>query len=328
MVKRGRRSLDGRESSPCPNEIGEIKEMQRGAGAAERRATLFRIASLIAPIVRKHGWFVQSFGEFMPRFVGLLGMNVNKGQKILIRLRAAHDGVVMPLEHLVDVTLHELAHIDISCHSAEFYKLLDQLRGEFEAGAGKIGTVMGNSFEGVGYKLGGAHRKVENPMTSKERRSAALVAAERRRGGNVGGNLLGGFSYDAKLTPRERAFQAAERRRRDASSCISVLAGNDQDEDLEEQLGLKGNHQKNSSSSLSSSNWSCLQCTLTNHAEKKNCSACGLERPPEMEICNKCGTLIPLSFSSCVCGTMRKATNENKEACKKSKKEKEIVDLT
>lgn len=42
------------------------------------------------------------------------------------------EGAFYPYEHLLHTMLHELTHMEISPHSASFYKMLDELRDECE----------------------------------------------------------------------------------------------------------------------------------------------------------------------------------------------------
>jgi hypothetical protein len=43
----------------------------------------------VNPLLQKRGWRVKLLCEFFPKNAGLLGMNVNRGSKILLRLRPA-----------------------------------------------------------------------------------------------------------------------------------------------------------------------------------------------------------------------------------------------
>ena len=74
--------------------IGEIKVHTARPRADEARRLLQRVADQVQPIMRAHGWRVASLQEFFPKNGGLLGMNVNRGGKILVRLRPARLAVV------------------------------------------------------------------------------------------------------------------------------------------------------------------------------------------------------------------------------------------
>lgn len=59
----------------------------------------------------------------------LLGLNINKGREVRIRLRAFNNDLAfLPFEQVLDTMLHELCHIEIGPHNAEFYRLWDELR--------------------------------------------------------------------------------------------------------------------------------------------------------------------------------------------------------
>ena len=113
---------------------GELTVLKKEPRADEARRLLERLADQVLPIMHRHKWRVAKLAEFFPRNDGLLGMNVNRGAKILIRLRPPSDrGSFYPWEHLLGTLLHELVHMEIGPHSAAFYKALDALWKEAEA---------------------------------------------------------------------------------------------------------------------------------------------------------------------------------------------------
>lgn len=74
----------------------------------EGLSRLRKIASLVKPIMRKRAWQVRILSEFMPGTPNLLGLNINKGYKICVRLRYSHSpGTFLPFEQTVDTMLHE-----------------------------------------------------------------------------------------------------------------------------------------------------------------------------------------------------------------------------
>ena len=95
------------EIDPCVSEYQHEKHRHR---AAEALQTLRKVASLVKPIMRQRGWRVGVLTEFFPQETNLLGLNVNKGQRICLRLRHAGDErQFLPLEQVVDTMLHEYA---------------------------------------------------------------------------------------------------------------------------------------------------------------------------------------------------------------------------
>ena len=88
--------------------IDEYEHLRNEPRADEALHTLRKIASLVKPIMRKHGWKVRTLQEFYPRENNLLGLNVNSGQRICLRLRQAFDRTqFLALESVVDTMLHE-----------------------------------------------------------------------------------------------------------------------------------------------------------------------------------------------------------------------------
>lgn len=72
---------------------------------------LRKASAMVKPIMQKHGWRVKVLAEFLPPEQNLLGLNINKGYKICIRLRYHHShDLFLPFEEVVDTLLHELCH--------------------------------------------------------------------------------------------------------------------------------------------------------------------------------------------------------------------------
>ena len=93
------------EIDPCVSEYQHEKHRYREAEALQ---TLRKVASLVKPIMRQRGWKVGVLTEFFPQETNLLGLNVNAGQRICLRLRHAGDErQFIPLEQVVDTMLHE-----------------------------------------------------------------------------------------------------------------------------------------------------------------------------------------------------------------------------
>ncbi|KAA1469628.1 WLM-domain-containing protein [Dentipellis sp. KUC8613] len=182
---------------------------------------LQRIASLVKPIMRKHGWKLPVLAEFFPESPNLLGMNVNGGQKILLRLRPASvPDTFYPEEDLIGTMLHELTHNVHGPHDDKFYKFLAELEEEYEA-LQRSGYA-GEGFHSKGNRLG---QNVSHDLPPHLARQRALEAAEKRRKiGAVlgsGGRLGGGSLARSGLSPRQLAALAAERRANDEKACGS-----------------------------------------------------------------------------------------------------------
>lgn len=158
---------------------------------------LRKVASLVKPIMRKRGWRVQILAEFLPAEQNLLGLNINKGYKICIRLRYHNNpDLFLAIEEVVDTMLHELSH-NIWCeHDSRFHALWDELRDEHETLVRKGYT--GEGFLSAGHKLGGGRYRMPPPQ---EMRRLARASAEKRRSQNKltkgSGQRLGGTPLHA-----------------------------------------------------------------------------------------------------------------------------------
>ncbi|KAL1878623.1 hypothetical protein VTK73DRAFT_7704 [Phialemonium thermophilum] len=163
--------------------------------------------------MRARGWVVRELAEFFPDQPNLLGLNVNKGQKILLRLRYPGDrNQFLPVEQVTDTMLHELSHIVHGPHDQKFHALWNQLREEHEALVRKGYT--GEGFLSEGHRLGG--RQI--PM--HEARRLARAAAERRRVLSAGsGQRLGGRPPPPGQDIRSVITSAIERRNKTLQGC-------------------------------------------------------------------------------------------------------------
>ncbi|KAF2482597.1 WLM domain-containing protein [Neohortaea acidophila] len=153
---------------------------------------LRKVASMVKPIMRKRNWRVQVLAEFLPLEQNLLGLNINKGYKICIRLRYHHNpDLFLPMEQVVDTMLHELSHIIWGAHDSNFHRLWDELRDEMETLIRKGYT--GEGFLSEGHRLGG---RVHAPPPPHEMRRLARASAEKRQAQNKltkgSGQRLGG----------------------------------------------------------------------------------------------------------------------------------------
>ena len=153
--------------------------------------------------------------EFYPPEPNLLGLNINRGQKICLRLRYPGDETqFLPLDQVVDTMLHELCHIVHGPHNQQFHALWDQLRDEHQALALKGYT--GEGFLGRGDRLGGQRI----PMHEARRRARA--AAERRKTLTAGsGQKLGGRAVKHGEDVRSVIVNAIEQRNRINQGCAS-----------------------------------------------------------------------------------------------------------
>ena len=128
--------------------VWEVRELTRQPRQAEARALLERIAKQVQPIMRRRGWRVCKLSEFYPRSDNLLGLNVNAGQEVKVRLRQPRDrSRFFPYEFCLGTMLHELVHNEVGPHNAKFYKLLEELRTECAQLLAKGITGTGEGFD-------------------------------------------------------------------------------------------------------------------------------------------------------------------------------------
>ncbi|ORZ41438.1 WLM domain-domain-containing protein, partial [Catenaria anguillulae PL171] len=153
---------------------------------------------------------MQAANLFLPKDPMLLGLNVNRGLEIRIRLRPHYaPDKFYPFDDILGTVLtSRLVHNRISPHNDAFNALLDELWRE-------VDDMRASGCTGDGARIGG-----RNAADSKK---AAADAAERRRKlgmlSSGGGQRLGGSRTNKGLTPREAAAQAALRRHMDATRC-------------------------------------------------------------------------------------------------------------
>ena len=196
--------------------VAEYQHDQHRPRAPEALLTLRKIASLVKPLMRQRNWRVSVLCEFYPEQSNLLGLNVNRGQKICLRLRYPGDErQFLPVDEVVDTMLHELCHNVHGPHDEQFHALWNQLRDEHEALVRKGYT--GEGFLGDGRKLGGSGYL---PMHEAKRRARA--AAEKRRALTAGsGQKLGGAPVMRGTDIRKVIADAAQRRITVMKGCAS-----------------------------------------------------------------------------------------------------------
>lgn len=219
----GNRPLpDGKPQNVQRSSASQLKEHEpafdtyehlQGLPRTDAALTMLRkVGSLVKPIMRKRGWHVQVLAEFLPPEQNLLGLNINKGYKICLRLRFHHNpDLFIPLEQVVDTMLHELSHIIWGAHDSNFHALWDELRDEHETLIRK--GYSGEGFLSAGHKLGGG--RVPPPH---EMRRLAHASAEKRRVLSKGsGQKLGGTPLHRGQDVRKVIADAATRRTQNAS---------------------------------------------------------------------------------------------------------------
>ncbi|BFZ65069.1 hypothetical protein YB2330_006232 [Saitoella coloradoensis] len=212
------------KTNPNPN-IKHYTTLPNSASPTHALHLLHRIASLVKPIMCAHSFSIGILAEFLPSDPCLLGLNVNRTQKICLRLRRSGSGDWLGEDELVGTMLHELTHITHGPHDTKFYALLDSLTAEYQALRAK--GYDGEGFFAEGRRVG---QGVSHNVSPEEGRRRAVEAAERRaragaltrgsgaRLGGGGGMSVGGGKGKSM---RELVAEAAERRASDAKACGS-----------------------------------------------------------------------------------------------------------
>ncbi|WZZ47860.1 hypothetical protein YC2023_044119 [Brassica napus] len=293
------------------NKVWEIKALKKKAREEEARKILEKVANQVQPIMTRRKWRVKLLSEFCPTNPRLLGVNVNRGVHVKLRLRRVnHDADFLSYHQVLDTMLHELCHNAHGPHNASFYKLWDELRKECEELMSKGITGTGQGFDVPGKRLGGFSRQ---PPLSSLRATAAKAAEKRVRVGNLlpsGPQRLGGdSSIMSDLTPVQAAAMAAERRFLDDVWCGSQSAEalEDQENDshacAEPFTSLNARPAKRSSSCSTATSSSCPpsswgsdvidlteeEASENSRCTKRSCNPAGDQGPSSSETSSSTG---------------------------------------
>ncbi|KAI6113718.1 WLM-domain-containing protein [Pisolithus croceorrhizus] len=183
--------INEKKANPNPH-VNFISVLPVGDTAAEDQArqVLEALAAQVKPIMKKHGFAVNSLEEYEFNHV-FSGRNWNSGETIELVLRGA-SGSFLPAHWLMSTLCHELAHIKHMNHGPVFQDLWRRLRqevrdlqnrGYFGDGYWSAGRRLADSAVVTGqgvqagdlpeYMCGGAHSRVR-PV--RGRRSAIIAS--------------------------------------------------------------------------------------------------------------------------------------------------------
>ncbi|GJU95455.1 DNA-dependent metalloprotease WSS1-like protein [Tanacetum coccineum] len=223
-----------------------------------------------------------------PSNPALLGLNVNGGQEVKLRLRRQNnEWDFFPYEQILDTMLHELCHNQFGPHNADFYNLLDEIRKECEGLMAKGITGSGQGFDLRGKRLGGYSR--QPPLSSL--RQKALSAAENRV---QRGTLLPSGPKRLEELP-ETSKASASQELSSSEALPSKLASS------------HGEGEPKAS-------WECGVCTLLNEALALTCEACGTQRIIEEKNAKKTNTNTKI-WSCKFCTLQNSVATERCVAC-------------
>ncbi|CAI1731064.1 hypothetical protein SEUBUCD646_0O03000 [Saccharomyces eubayanus] len=215
--------------------IRNVAVLQRKPNQEYALKIMKEVAHKVSYLMKENNFKVVSLVEFYPRDQRLLGMNVNRGLKIMLRLRCPTDEVqFLPMESIMGTMLHELTHNLFGPHDKKFYDKLDELIGR-QWVIEQRG--LHDAFLGNGQRLGGRPNVASSkyPMTGVSTNTG--VVRRRGKGVKLGTLSLGGQpSPNRSKTPREMAALAAERRYKDDRWCGEKKSSKDQINDYNDDL--------------------------------------------------------------------------------------------
>ncbi|RLV94181.1 UDP-glucose:glycoprotein glucosyltransferase [Spathaspora sp. JA1] len=240
MVQKGRGSYENsvkRPPKPSPvSNIAQIASLTRYPDKDYAVSILHEVAKAVAPIIHENNFKVGTLCEMFPKNPNLLGLNVNGGQKILLRLRHSfNDRSFLPTSDIIETFLHELTHNLHSAHDKKFYDFLDGLKRRYEQI--KYGGGSNSNYRCEEEKLGSKYSPLPNLVSVREKRIKELskpkYKAEVRVLGSgsssSGSTFTSGTSTPSKVRKpeleqksiRQLILEAAERRQRDSKWCHS-----------------------------------------------------------------------------------------------------------
>ncbi|EGN99171.1 hypothetical protein SERLA73DRAFT_73725 [Serpula lacrymans var. lacrymans S7.3] len=213
--------LNERETNPNPyiNFIS-VLPVSDTRPQEEARQLMRALAAQIKPVMKGHGFSINSFEEYEYNRV-FAGRNWNNGETVELVLRGVN-GLLLPTHWLISTLCHELAHIQHMNHGPAFQALWKQLRNEvrnlqvkgyYGDGYWSAGTRLVDSarVDGHGpesgdfpeYMCGGAHARAR-PASLRRRRpykkagpgnhTGAQTAKQRKPGSRI--TAQGAFTGD------------------------------------------------------------------------------------------------------------------------------------
>jgi len=283
----------------CCREI----ETLNGPNDYQAKDLLTRAANQVKSIMVKRKWRVLKLVEFYPDNANLLGLNVNAGEKILIRLRRPRDfNSFLSYNSILGTLLHELCHNVHGPHNQSFYNLFNEITQECELSA--YSSSSRSTISTPPQKL--SQTTVKPINAHKAAAEAALKRAQYnnlipQKSYRLGGGEDGIFKI---ALPTEMALAAAERRLLDAQWCGTDKPDSAPDE-IQRSSAVtttqKPIHQN------APKDWYCSRCTFLNKDLKNHCEICGLTQIKEETmlewICSACTLINGPNRKNCtLCG--------------------------
>lgn len=210
------------EKKPPTSRIAKIASLKKFPDKDYANSILHDVAKVVAPIMHENNFKVGLLCEMYPKGGNLLGLNINGGSKIMLRLRYhSNSRLFLPMGDIIGTMLHELTHNVYGPHDQRFYNFLDKLKDRFEQIQYNPNSIEGYVCEE--NKLGG-NTGFNGYSSIRDKRLKALgtgkFKAEKRKLGGINGISKVKSSNDPQLL-RLLALEAAERRLKDGKWCNS-----------------------------------------------------------------------------------------------------------
>jgi hypothetical protein len=168
--------------------FGRIETLPNLPNESKAREILTQLANDpgVKACMAKHKWNVGSLAELYPKgnvgetAVCVMGLNKNKGQQILLRIRTDDLKGFRKMLSIREVMFHELAHNVHSEHDADFFQLMREIKKDclsldWTNGNGISTDDQGtNSATGGTYVLGGGHT-TQQGISARELAGRAAV---------------------------------------------------------------------------------------------------------------------------------------------------------
>lgn len=153
-----------------------ISVLQRKPNKEYALSILKDISARVSYLMKKEHLKTGQLLEFYPKDKKLLGMNINYGAKIMLRLRDPwNENKFLSREVILQTMLHELTHNLFGPHCANFYAKLDSFIS-LQLVIEQKGLY--DKFIGEGRRLGLKHKG--DDMLGKLPRDLAGIAAQKR----------------------------------------------------------------------------------------------------------------------------------------------------
>jgi hypothetical protein len=192
--------------------IETLPNLPQGKKAREILTSLANDPGVLA-CMKKHKWKVGSLAELYPEGkvgeseVCVMGLNRNKGQQILLRIRTDDLKGFRKHQSIAKVLYHELAHNVYSEHNGDFFQLMREIEKECQemdwtqgSGVSNMNIMSEEVVTGGAFRLGGESRS--NTLTARELAARAAMARLSAEDQEIEENCGCGREHDLFLPPR------------------------------------------------------------------------------------------------------------------------------